>query len=77
MTKDEMLQQYTRSNYDNIQRHIKEAMQEGAHRIYVGKENFAGDFKEDWVCLDKTKERLEEDGFVFESADFDEWEISW
>jgi len=77
MTKDEMIRQYTRSNYDIIQNHIKEAMQEGAHRIYVGKESFAEDFKKDWVCLDETKERLEEDGFEFHAASYDEWEISW
>ena len=77
MTKDEMLQQYTRSNYDIIQSHIKEAMQEGKRRIYVGKESFAEDFKQDWVCLDETKEKLEEDGFEIYAASYDEWEITW
>ena len=77
MTKGEMLRQYVKSNYDIIQNHIKEAMQKGAHRIYVGKESFAEDFKKEWVCLDKTKERLEEDGFEFRASNYEEWEISW
>ena len=52
-------------------------MQKGAHRIYVGKESFAEDFKKEWVCLDKTKERLEEDCFEFRASNYEEWEISW
>lgn len=77
MTKDEMLQQYAKSNYDIIQNHIKEAMQKCDHHIYVGKESFATDFKPEWVCLDKTKERLEEDGFEFYESSFEEWKITW
>ena len=72
-----MLQQYAKGNYDIIQNHIKDAMLKCEHHIYVGKESFATNFAPDWVCLDKTKERLEEDGFEFYEHSFDEWKISW
>lgn len=72
-----MLRELRIDNYHTIQRHIKEAMQQGEQHIYVGKESFAKNFKPDCVCLDLTKERLIDDGFKFEDADFDEWKISW
>ncbi len=77
MTKDEMLKEFRIDNYHVIQRHIRDAMQKGERHIYVGRESFATGFKPDWVCLDRTKDMLIDDGFEVESADFDEWKISW
>lgn len=76
MTKDEMLKKYAMDNYNVIQEHIKDAMKKGERHIYVGME-WSHDFKPEWVCLDSTKDMLIDDGFEVESADFDEWKISW
>ena len=77
MTKDEMIDEYMNDNYDIIQNHIKEAMKKGEHHIYVGMEWFADDFKQEWVCLNSTRDRLIEDGFRVEEVDYDEWGIYW
>lgn len=79
MTKDEMLRKYAitnENNYDIIQEHIKEAMQNGESNIIVGIEGFDG-FKPDWICTWQTKNRLKEDGFRVEECDYNEWMISW
>ena len=77
MTKDEMLKLYANDNYDIIQKHIKDAMQTNKHCIYVGCEDCASDFKQEWVCYDSTVEKLRDDGFEVEHYSYDQWKISW
>lgn len=75
MTKNEMLNLYYNENYDKIQNLIKNAMQKGEHYIHVGREGYGWD--PDYVCTDKTKSKLLEDGFEILEASYDEWQIQW
>lgn len=66
MTKDEMLEKYSPNsrdnNYEEAQRRIKEAMEQGEKYVYLpGKDAFPSEFN--WICTYETICRLEEDGF--------------
>lgn len=81
MTKDEMLEKYygldNETNYKEAQDRIKEAMQQGENYVYLPKESCKSEFT--WWVLDKTIDRLREDGFdINQIWDPDEyWSVEW
>lgn len=68
MTKEEMINAYyingdSRSNYEEAQRRIKEAMESGEKYVYLhGKNGSSGEFT--WSATDETIARLREDGLI-------------
>jgi len=62
MTKDEMLNAVTQTNYDMVQQKLKEAMARGATYETFCRVDYHP--IEGWEILESTIERLKEDGFT-------------
>lgn len=71
-----MLRECQGSNYDIIQKHIKEAMKNFEDHIIVGQEFYTG-WKPDWRCTDETREKLVKDGFEVDEWSDTTWVIRW
>lgn len=65
------------SNYEEAQRRIKEAMQNGDSYVYLPKEEFSHQFS--WWATSETISRLVEDGFDLNKVwqPFEYWSIEW
>lgn len=82
MTREEMLKKYSttgnqENNYEEAQRRIKEAMQNGEKYVLLPKETFKSEFT--WWATDETISRLVADGFDLNTM-WQPWEynsIEW
>lgn len=83
MTKEEMVSAYYANgdgerNYEEAQKRIKEAMQNGEKYVYLpGKNGSSGEFT--WSATYDTIVRLREDGFDIDKVwdPFEYWSIEW
>ena len=82
MTKDEMLKKYSKSqgdgNYEEAQRRIREAMEQGEKYVYLpGKNGMTKDFN--WVVTWETIYRLKQDGFDIDKVwdPFEYYSVEW
>lgn len=83
MTKEEMINAYYtngdgKRNYEEAQRLIKEAMENGEPYVYLpGKNGSSGEFT--WSATDDTIARLREDGFDIDKVwdPWEYWSIEW
>lgn len=81
MTRQEMEERYLKTkgeaNYEEAQRRIQEAMQNGYHYVYLPKEEFSHEFS--WWATSETIHRLVEDGFDLNKTwqPYEYWSIEW
>ena len=82
MTKEEMLEKYytqsEENNYQEAQKRIKEAMEEGKKYVYLpGKNNSESEFA--WSATSDTISRLREDGFSIDEYwdPYEYWSVEW
>ena len=82
MTKEEMLSAYFKQdnekNYQEAQKQIKEAMENGKQYVYLpGKNGSEGEFK--WSATEETISRLKEDGFDIDVMwdPWEYWSVEW
>ena len=82
MTKDEMLERYSptkskQNNYEEAQRRIKEAMENGEKYCYLPREEYAAEFT--WTVTSDTIGRLINDGFhideIWQPAEY--YSVEW
>lgn len=82
MTKEDMVNSYYTNgngerNYEEAQKRIKEAMENGKPYVYLPGKNNTGDFR--WVATYDTIARLREDGFDIDKVwdPWEYWSIEW
>ena len=82
MTKDEMLERYSptkskQNNYEEAQRRIKEAMENGEKYCYLPREEYEAEFT--WTVTSDTISRLINDGFhideILQPAEY--YSVEW
>lgn len=83
MTKDDMMNAYyinanSKRNYEEAQRRIREAMQQGKKYVYLpGKNSSSDEFR--WSATSETIERLIADGFDIDKVwnPYEYWSVEW
>ena len=82
MTKDEMVSLYyherdEEANYNEAQRRIKNAMEEGKKYVYLPGKNSKNEFE--WTASVTTIRKLMEDGFDIDKTwnPYEYWSIEW
>ena len=81
MTKEEMISAYysvsADKNYEEAQKRIKEAMENGEKYVYLPGKNCTGEFS--WCATSETIQRLRKDGFDIDIVwdPFEYWSVEW
>lgn len=82
MTKKDMMEKYysmsPNNNYEEAQKRIKEAMENGEKYVYLpGKNSSSSDFS--WSATEKTIELLRKDGFDIDVVwnPYEYWSVEW
>jgi polysaccharide deacetylase 2 family uncharacterized protein YibQ len=81
MTKKDMMEQYytlsPNNNYEEAQKRIKEAMENGEKYVYLPGKNGSSGFS--WSAIAETIERLRKDGFDIDVVwnPYEYWSVEW